>query len=269
MRVSEMPRNNPPEIQLLFAEQEYIPPGRGSGPTVRSVYVIECCTGGKGSVTINGKKFPFCAGEAYVLLPGDAVRHDTYPNCHREGLWCALDGASVGKYLQEAGITSSTPYISPSLFNQVQHWLQNLVASWNSTDSGAGLRQTACAYGLLGVLLQNRPAAQTDTWLNKAIGYMQTNYGEELPVEKIADQIGLERSYFSARFKKKTGATPHQYLLRLRVQKARQLLETTDFSVSEISYLVGLAPHNFSRIFKRETGITPQDYQRNAKKSSP
>ena len=265
MRVSEMPRNDPPEIRLVFAEQERINPGKGSGPTVRSVYVIECCTGGQGSVTINGTRFPFHAGQAYVLLPGDAVRHDTISAEPREGYWCALDGASIGNYLREAGITSEAPYISPALFDQVLHWLKSLVASWNDRDSGAQLRQTACAYGLLGALLQNQPALQKDTWLDKAIGYMQTNYGEELPVEKIAGQIGLERSYFSARFRQKTGVTPHQYLTRLRVQKACQLLETTDFSISEIAYLVGLAPHNFSRIFKKETGITPQDYQQGAR----
>lgn len=265
MRVSEMPRNDPQEIKLLFAEKERILPGKGSGPTVRSVFVIECCTAGKGTITINGTKFPFAAGQAYVLLPGDAVRHDTYGDTPREGFWCALDGASIGNYLAEAGITSDSPYISPSLFNEVLNCMKNLVDSWNSRDSGAPLRQTAGAYGLLGTLLQNRPAVQRDTWLDKAIGYMQTNYGEELSVEKIADQISLERSYFSARFRLKTGVTPHQYLTRLRVQKARQLLETTDFSVSEIAYMVGLAPHNFSRIFKKELGITPQDYQRNAR----
>jgi len=190
------------------------------------------------------------------------VRHDTGSAEPREGFWCALDGASIGSYLQEAGITPENPYISPACIDQVLHWLKSLVASWNDRDSGAQLRQTACAYGLLGALLQNRPAPKKDTWLDKAIGYMQTNYGEELPVEKIAGQIGLERSYFSARFRQKTGVTPHQYLTRLRVQKACHLLETTDYSISEIAYLVGLAPHDFSRIFKKETGATPQDYQK-------
>ena len=105
MRVSEMPRLDPQEIRVMYAEKESVKAGKTCGPVVRSVYIIECCTAGKGSVTINGKLFPFQAGDAYVLLPGDAVKHAAAEDCHREGLWCALDGASVGKYLEAAGIT--------------------------------------------------------------------------------------------------------------------------------------------------------------------
>ena len=90
---------------------------------------------------------------------------------------------------------------------------------------------------------------------------MQTNYAESTKVEQVAQQIGLERAWFSVQFKKKMGISPHQYLIQLRVQKACQLLKKGNYSVSEIAYLVGLEPHNFSRLFKREMGIAPQEYQ--------
>lgn len=262
MRVDDMPKRDPLEISVLYAEQERIKPGRTCGPVVRGVYIIECCTGGSGAVVINGKEFPFHAGVAYVLLPGDAVRHVTGPDCHREGVWCALEGASVSKYLEQAGITSESPYISPEVVESVRHWLQSLVSCWDSRDSGAVLRQTACAYGLLGALLQEQPAEKADSWLDKAVGYMQTNYAESLSVEKVAQQVGLERAWFSVQFKKKMGISPHQYLNGLRVKRACQLLHTGDYSVSEIAYLVGLEPHNFSRLIKRELGTTPQEFRK-------
>lgn len=261
MRVDDMPKRDPLEISVLYAEREHVRDGRTCGPVVRGVYVIECCTGGRGSVVINGKEFPFRAGDAYVLLPGDAVRHVTGPGSHRDGVWCALEGASVGKFLKEAGITSESPYIAAAHFDEVRQWLQNLVDCWSNRDSGAQLRQTACAYGLLGALLKGQTADVGNTWLNKAVGYMQTNYAEIANVEEVAKQVGLERAWFSTQFKKKAGISPHQYLIRLRVQKACQLLNTTDYSVSEIAYLVGLEPHNFSRLFKREMDLTPQEYQ--------
>lgn len=265
MRVDDMPKRDPLEITVLYAEKEHVRDGRTCGPVVRGVYIIECCTGGKGAVVINGKEFPFHAGDAYVLLPGDAVRHTTGPGSSRDGLWCALEGASVEKLLKEAGITADSPYIASDHFEEVRQWLEKLVDCWSGRDSGAQLRQTACAYGLLGAMLQGRSADVNHTWLNKAIGYMQTNYAEIVNVEEIAKQVGFERAWFSMQFKKKTGMSPHQYLLGLRVQKACQLLKTTDYSISEIAYMVGLEPHNFSRLIKRELGITPQEYQQDKK----
>lgn len=267
MLISEMHSTHPQEIKVTYAAQEHVKPGRCCGPVVRAVYIIECCTGGKGSVIINGKEFPFGAGQAYVLLPGDAVKHTADIQDPRSGFWCALDGVSISNYLQEAGITSDSPFISPTLFEEVRHWLRTLVDCWKCQDTGAQLRQTACAYGLLGAILQNRPVTKKDTWLDRATGYMQTNYPEQLSVEMIAEQAGLERAYFSAQFKRKTGISPHQYLNRLRIEKACQLLKSSDYSVTDVAYLVGLQLHNFSRTFKREMGVTPQEYQQEHKKS--
>ena len=131
---------------------------------------------------------------------------------------------------------------------------------WPCKDAGAQLRQAACAYGLLGALLQNRPAPGNTGLIDKVIGYMQANYYEDLSVEQIARQVGLERTYFSHLFKEKTGQTPHRYLTQIRIRKACQLLDSGKYTVSEVSYLVGLTPHNFSRQFKQELGITAQQY---------
>lgn len=268
MLISEIISRSPQEISVVYAEKERVRPGRTCGPVIRSVYIIECCTGGGGSVVINGKEFPLSAGAAYVLLPGDAVKHTASNDTYREGLWCALDGISIEAYLKEAGISSDSPFISPALFDDVRHWLSMLVQCWTDVDSGAQLRQTACAYGLLGAILQNKPAAEKDTSVTKAIGFMQINYSDSLSVDDIAQQIGLERTYFSYLFKRETGISPHQYLTRLRIRKACQLLDTERYSISEVSYLVGLDPHNFSRLFKKEMEISPLEYHRKAKHSA-
>ena len=261
MRISKIKSKSPQEINVIYAAAEQLKHGATCGPVIRNVYIIECCIAGKGSIVINGKEFPFGAGASYVLLPGDAVIHTADTEHPREGFWCALDGSSIEAYVKEAGITSDSPFIAPTLFEDVHHWLSMLVQCWNSPDSGAKLRQTACAYGLLGAILQSSPSTDKDSWVEKAIGYMQINYSDALSVEAIAKETGLERTYFSSQFKKKTGQSPHQYLMQLRIQKACQLLNTTHYSISEIAYLVGLEPHNLSRQFKREIGITPKEYQ--------
>ena len=251
---------HPSDVSVLFAEEEHLRPGAISGTQVHSNYIIECCTTGKGSVTINGKTFSIHAGNCYVLFPGCTTQFHCDREDPRGGYWCVLEGFDVGQALKQSGITPEAPFLPASLFESVKWWLQLMVQHWSCKDAGAQLRQTACAYGLLGALLQNRPAPDNAGLIDKTIGYMQTNYYVNLSVEQIARQAGLERTYFSHLFKEKTGQTPHRYLTQIRIRKACQLLDSGKYTISEVSYLVGLTPHNFSRQFKQELGITAQQY---------
>lgn len=247
------------DIRLVYAGPETATPGSRFGPVIRSVYIIECCTGGCGSVIINGKEFQVTAGTCYVLMPGDAVIHTSDAHHSRQGCWCALEGVSVGTYLQALGITADMPYAPAESFAQICQCIQTLADQWKCRDAGAQLRQTACVYWLLGTMLQGKPMAKKASLVDNAIGFMQTNYPEPLNISQLAQQVGLERTYFSDLFKEKTGLSPYRYLLRLRMQKACQLI-AQGHSVTQTAYLVGMDPHNFGRAFKKEVGHTPREY---------
>lgn len=252
------------DISVVYADRERVKPGSRFGPVIRSVYVVECCTGGCGSVIINGRTFPVTAGNCYVLLPKDTVTHTSDTVHPREGFWCALDGISIGAYLESVGITSEQPFLPAALFEPICRWVERLTQEWNCRDAGAQLRQTACAYGILGTMLQSKPAAEKSSLIDIALGLMQTHYPDALSVAALADHVGLERTYFSELFKKKTGLSPYQYLTRLRIQKACQFL-TQGHSITETSYLVGMEPHNFGRVFKKEVSCSPRVYLRKLK----
>ena len=238
---------------------------------IRVVYAAEelaspCCTGGSGSVIINGTEFSVDAGQCYILLPGDTVIHTSNREHPRQGYWCALDGVSVGIHIENAGITSQAPFLPTTLFKPICDLTKHLTQLWSCRDAGSHLRQTACAYGLLGVMLQNKPSAEKSSLIDIAVGFMQTHYHEPLSVGGLAEHVGLERSHFSELFKEKTGSSPYQYLTKLRIQKACQLL-SQGHNITDTSYLVGMEPHNFGRVFKKEVGNTPRDYLRILKQS--
>lgn len=255
-------RSNREEPVVLACEIDNTKPNSRYGPVIRNVYLIECCTQGHGTVTINGKEFSIGPGDCYVLLPGDAVVHTSSQDDPREGIWCAVDGLALGRYLKAANITSENPYAPRSAFGEACHWMQQILKYSEHPDGGTSLRQTACVYGILGAILQEQSIPSKESLIDKAIGLIETTYTEAINVRHLAQQVGLARAYFSTLFKEQTGLAPYQYLTTLRIHKACRLLEEeTDRSVSEIAELVGLDPRNFARFFKKQTGQTPLEYR--------
>lgn len=241
---------------------ENLIPGIKFGPVIRDIYIVECCTAGYGSVIINGTEFMLKRGDCYFLFPGDTVVHTAAEVEPREGVWCAMDGLQIGNVLRKAGITDKTPFAPPEAFSEITGAVTDICEMREENDAGADLRRTAHIYEILGALMKHSTATgDKNAYVKKAVGIMETDYHENITVEQIAYEIGLDRSYFSTLFKAQTGRTPHTYLTSLRINKACTLLDK-GLSVSETAVSVGLDPRNFSRLFRKETGKTPGQYLR-------
>jgi len=92
--------------------------------------------------------------------------------------------------------------------------------------------------------------------------WISSNYRQAVTVERLADIGRMSRRTFERRFKKATGHSPLQYLQRVRVESARQLLETTSHSFEEITGHVGYEDtSSFRRIFYKEMGLPPSVYR--------
>lgn len=249
---------------VLYCEKEYdLLPGECYGPIIRNIYIIECCVEGYGSVIVNGNEFFINPGDCYILLPGDTIIHTADSKNPRKGYWCAIDGLDLGFIFKEAGISSNSPFAPREFFNELCTCLLKMVKDWNNDDGGKALRETSYIYEFLGILMKNKKTTTNDSRIELAIGLMETKYHEQLSIEGIAKEVGLERSYFSVLFKEKTAVSPHKYLTALRIRKACDLIEKENCSISEAAVATGLDPCNFARIFKREMGKAPLEYFQN------
>lgn len=262
VKVKKYARSSTDIPTALFCHlEENLAPGARFGPVIRDVYIFECCTEGKGSVIINEREFVIRKGDFYVLFPGDAVTHtadEVHPRC---GYSCVALGLSLHHTLARAGLTSQSPFASRKLFPVLLREMKKMHDIDSENDPGAESRRTACLYRILGELLRLAPETDRSELVQKAVGIMETRYHEDLTVETLSREVGLERSYFTTFFKERTGIPPHHYLTRLRVQKASALMTQQDLSVSEAAESVGLDPQNFSRLFKKEMGVTPLQYK--------
>ena len=108
-----------------------------------------------------------------------------------------------------------------------------------------------------------------DKLILQAQQWLEANFSADFLLEEVADKIGLGLRSFMRRFKKATGDTPLNYLQRIRVETAKELLEHSAMSVDEISYRVGYEDTSFfCRLFKRNTNSTPSEFRSNRKKPS-
>jgi AraC-like DNA-binding protein len=98
--------------------------------------------------------------------------------------------------------------------------------------------------------------------LLRAKALADARYREPLDVDDLAAAARLSRAHFSREFRRAFGASPHQYLLTRRLERAADLLLTTDWSVAEICFSVGLrSVGSFTTSFTRTYGHSPTAYR--------
>lgn len=97
----------------------------------------------------------------------------------------------------------------------------------------------------------------------KAIEYLNDNFNQRLSNSELLAIANLSPYYFIRLFKKETGKTPHEYLVHLKIEKAKELLTLSRYSITEIYFLCGFSEHShFSKAFKKHTGVTPINYRK-------
>ncbi len=102
--------------------------------------------------------------------------------------------------------------------------------------------------------------------IEKAIQYMRNNLNNPLTLYEIANHVNLSCSHFSALFRQKTGYSPIDYFIRLKIQHACQLLDLTRTRIKEISAQLGFDdPYYFSRVFRKIIGESPLVYRERQK----
>ncbi len=98
--------------------------------------------------------------------------------------------------------------------------------------------------------------------IEQAKNHIQNNYNSDLSLDDISRIVDISPYYFSKIFKEETGVNFIDYLTNIRIEKAKELLTTTDYSMKEICTRIGYSdPNYFSRAFKKNVGITPTEYK--------
>lgn len=100
--------------------------------------------------------------------------------------------------------------------------------------------------------------------IKKAIEYMNENFYTAISCSELSKLINIDKFRLIRSFKSQTGKTPHEYLLDLKIEKAKKMLKSSKCTITEISLMCGFASHShFTTTFRKKTGISPTEYRLN------
>jgi len=138
---------------------------------------------------------------------------------------------------------------------------QSIALSMKANYSVRDLLQWA-SYAITKAINHVEKIKQSDTVVQSVQKYIAQNIDQELSRESIADMVFLNPDHLSRLFKKETGLSISEYILRERINKAKELLGQKEISVGVVSASVGYTNFShFARIFKKYVGVGPSDYR--------
>ncbi|MDP4087870.1 MAG: AraC family transcriptional regulator [Bacillota bacterium] len=150
------------------------------------------------------------------------------------------------------------------LFSRLVDLFSRLSRSYYSTKNASGVNERLVFSEILTLLFQYKEGNEFNysntRKVDKVINYMTENYMENITLQQLAEQSQISPSYLGNIFKKVTGKSAIEYLINIRINKAKFLLKD-GFTVSETSKLVGFNDiFYFSKAFKQHEGISPSQY---------
>lgn len=96
--------------------------------------------------------------------------------------------------------------------------------------------------------------------INKVKVILEADYNNKVDLQQISKQLGVSTNHLIKIFKRHNSFTPTQYLIKIRINKASELLNQTDISILEIAYMTGFKSlSNFYKCFTEQTGRTPNE----------
>lgn len=103
---------------------------------------------------------------------------------------------------------------------------------------------------------------QSETVISRARAYIDENFSRELSLDEVSRYVNISPYYFSKLFKEEAGENFIEYLTRVRITHAKELLKNPNLSIKEICIMSGYSdPSYFSRIFKKQEDVTPSEYR--------
>jgi AraC-like DNA-binding protein len=209
-------------------------------------------------------------GTVLFLFPGEWHRFKPNQETGWDEFWVGFKGDIIENIVQQNFLRKENAVIEIGLHENIILLLSNIIDKTREERSGYQPLVSGIVLHLLGeihaLIKQQRfePEDITESIINRARIIFRTNIEHNLSMEKVAEELNVSYAWFRKAFKTYTGIAPNQYLLQLKIEKAKLLLADLSRSIKDIAFSLNFeSAFYFSKLFKEKTGVSPEQYRKN------
>lgn len=273
MRTCHFLNNDFFDLTIYQYGHEQCEPYHTFGPAMRNHYLLHCVLSGEGILINNyrgeDRLYHIHQGQAFLIEPNTLIHYSADGADPWEYMWIEFDGLKAAEYIKQAGLSQKDPIFSsktPEGYKDVFQFLSYILNHPDILPS----KTMGYAYLFFSALIENsstaKPLPKNDIrqfYIQSAVSFIENHYTENITVEDMAENLNLNRSYFSKIFKKSTQKSPQEFLITYRVSKSCELLRSTDMTIAEIAQHVGYSNQfHFTRAFKNIMDVSPNEWRK-------
>ena len=258
------------DLRLDFYGYEDCLPDQFFGPAIRENYVLHYITEGKGYLEYRKQKIPLQKGDIFLLIPGEVTYYFADNQTPWSYYWLGISGIKAQEYFNLSSI-HDTAYLRSPHTKALGKFIGTIVKDAERLDESKAsqLHVISQLFELMHQLNALSPNLDQETISPSQKLYREAKHlidigynSQDISIQYIADKLGVHRSYLSSIFKDFHKISPKEYLLEVRMKRAKELLKTTDQPIKIIAYSVGyLDPLHFSKAYRQYYDCSPSQYR--------
>lgn len=258
------------DLNMYQCGHERCDPSHSFGPAVRDHFLIHYILEGKGIFQVGDKTYHLEKGQGFLICPNMVTYYEAGPEDPWHYCWVGFHGLKADYYLKCANLSAESPIFRYDQDDRLIDCFKQMFAAKKVYKTiKLQLMGYLCLFLSLLIETADGPSSNEDTenrteqYVRRAVEFIQMNYSRKIGIDKMAHDIGLDRSYLCALFKKVLNRSPQEFLIRFRMDKACELMKNNTLSIGDIARSVGYEdPLLFSKIFKKVKGATPREFRK-------
>ena len=214
------------------------------------------------TIDLGGRMRYTVGGERYTLAESDAIYCPA-------GMEMSRLKDPKASYISINFTTKSdeplpiSPYMSGVLSHEISAYIDIISYLLKKSGTHNDTKLENLVTNLLIKMIEQQEASHPMPYVDKMKMYIHDNYQKSINLETVAKYVNLHPSYCSTIFKQNEGKSVTEYINLLRINQAKELLDTTPLRIGEIGLRCGIPdPYYFSRVFNKICGISPTQYLR-------